>query len=380
MKSKEQRPRIALLGMAILGGGASGEGIPSLVDLFQRLSAHYDIVFYCFQPIDKSKISVTAKIRQVVRGPVPGRIKFFLLMVQLVLDHLRNPVSLIFAVSAYPTGRWAVIVGKLINRKVIVQYIALEAVSLEDIGQGNLAFPWLKKITKKVSDRADVLVTVANHQKAVAQKSLPTERAIVVLPLRIDHRKFTYKERVVSYPVHFIHIAYYSPIKDQDTMFRAFFQIATHVECHLTVVGDGFDTPSVQLMMRDLSISDKVTFTGYVKQSDVPRYLDSAHILLHTARFETGCGVIQEAMASGVAVGGTRVGILSDIGDEYAVVVAPGDASQLAERILKLLKDKESYQRMTKKAYQWISTYDVTWAAQNYHEFIDNILFKKDVL
>ena len=97
-------------------------------------------------------------------------------------------------------------------------------------------------------------------------------------------------------------------------MFRAFAKVAQKIDCHLTVIGEGFNIDKVREMMKDLRIDDHVTFTGSVSQSQLPQYLRKAHILLHTARFETGCAVIQEAMSSGVAVVGTRVGILSDIG------------------------------------------------------------------
>jgi glycosyltransferase involved in cell wall biosynthesis len=364
--------------MEILGGGTSGEGIPVLIDLFQRLSAHYEIVFYCFHTIDKSKVPAAIKVRHVVPWRIPGRMKFFLLIARLILDHFRKPVSLIFAVSAYPTGQWAVIIGKIIKRPAVVQYIALEAVALTDIGQGNLTIPWLKKITQRVSQKADVLVAVADYQKELAKKNLPTQRAITVLPLRIDHRKFFYKERNISHPVQFIHIAYYSAIKDQDTMFRTFGRIAAHVDCHLTVIGDGFAVPQVQILLDSLNISNSVTFTGRINQTEIPKYLDTAHILLHTARFETGCAVIQEAMASGVAVGGTRVGILADIGDQYAAIAPPGNAEELANKILMLIKNPAHYRQMTKAAYQWISAYDAVWAAQNYHRFIENILARKN--
>jgi glycosyltransferase involved in cell wall biosynthesis len=374
MKNTDEKPRIALLGMEILGGGKSGEGIPALIDLFSRLSSHYEIVFYCFQRINKSKVPAAIKVRHVMPGPFPGRMKFFLLMLRMFIDHWFEPVALTFAVSAYPTGKWAVIIGKIIKRPVVVQYIALEAVALNDIGQGNLIFPWLRKITKVVSEKADVLVTVADYQKKVAQESLPTDRDIVVLPLRINHEKFVYKQRSISFPVQFIHIAYYSPIKDQDTMFRAFAKISHEIDCHLTVIGEGFDTQAVQTMLGELGILQKITFTGYVKHADVPRYLDNAHILFHTARFETGCAVIQEAMASGVAVAGTRVGILSDIGDQYAVIVAAGDAADLAKKTLDLVHNKEWYTRMTQTAYKWISTYNAAWSAENYNDFIRSVI------
>ncbi|MEX2231747.1 MAG: glycosyltransferase family 4 protein [Cyclobacteriaceae bacterium] len=374
MNKKSSKPRMALLGMGILGGGALGQGIPVLADLFARLSKHFDIVFYSFRPIDTSHVPIALRVRQAVSWRFPGRLKYLMVSALFGWDHIMQPYALIFSVSVYPAGKWAIVLGKIFNRPVIVQIIALEAVALPDIGYGNLTKPWLAKITRSVCEKADALVAVAEYQKQIAIKSLPTTREISVLPLRINSNKFTYRERRISFPVQFIHIAFYSPVKDQDTMFAAFAKVASVIDCHLTVVGDGFNTSKIHAKLRDLQIEDRVTFAGVVKQSEVPRYLSDAHILLHTARFETGCAVIQEAMASGVVVCGTKVGILADIGDRYAVIVPPCDAEQLAEKILQLVHDPESYRRIKNEAYQWITKYDAAWASENYHSFIDDII------
>jgi glycosyltransferase involved in cell wall biosynthesis len=375
MSRKSSKPRLAVFGMGILGGGELGQGIPVLADLFSRLSKHFDIVFYSFHPIiDTSHVPKMIKIRQPVSWRFPGRLKYLMVSAIFAWDHIMYPYSVIFAVSVYPTGKWAIVLGKIFNRPVIVQMIALEAASLPDIGYGNLSKPWLAKITKWVCYNADALVAVAEYQKQVAVKTLPTTREITVLPLRVNSKKFSYHDRIITFPVQFIHVAYYSPVKDQDTMFAAFAKIAQVIECHLTVIGNGFNVPKVHTLLQDLKITGKVTFTGFVSHAELPRYFKEAHILLHTARFETGCAVIQEAMARGVVVCGTEDGILADIGDRYAVIAPPRDAEQLAEKILRLVTDPELYQRIKNDAYQWITKYDAVWASRNYQLFIAEIL------
>ena len=368
-----KKPRLALFGMAILGGGPLGEGIPVLVDLFQRLSTGFDITFYSFSSTDKTQVATSIKVRQPVPWWLPGRLKYLMVCVMFAWDHILHSYSLLFAVSVYPPGKWAIIMGKVFRRPVVIQIIALEAAALPDVGMGNLAIPWLAKISRWVCEKADVLVAVAEYQKKVAIKSLPTSRDIVVLPLRINCEKFPYRERNVVFPVQFIHIAHYSPVKDQETMFIAFSKVARMIDCHLTVVGDGFNVAPVVTLLRELGISDKVTFAGFVFQSTLPEYFKTAHILLHTARFETGCAVIQEAMASGVVVCGTEVGILADIGDRYAVIVPPRQPEQLAEKVLELVSDAQQYSRLRDQAYQWITTYDAAWAGGNYMSFLETV-------
>jgi glycosyltransferase involved in cell wall biosynthesis len=373
MNAKRTKPRIALFAMGVIGGGNLGYGIPVLHDLFLRLAAHYEIVFYSFSTINPSNVPKEIKLRQS-RWRLPGRLKFLWMSLKFAVDQIFIPSKLIFAISIYPTSYWAIRMGRIFNRPVCVQIIALEAVSLPDIVSGNLMVPWLRKITVEVCKKADRLIAVADYQKVMAQKCLPTNREIDVLPLRIDYRKFFFKERKISFPVEFIHIAYYSPIKDQDSMFHAFAKVSQSIDCHLTVIGHGYNIPEVHSMMNALQISDKVTFTGEIDQSDIPNHFHKAHILLHPARFETGCAVIQEAMASGVAVCGTRVGILADIGDGYAMISPANDPDGLAKNIIRLIEDRDLYDTITTKAYQWIQTYDSIWSYKNYQRFIDDVL------
>lgn len=377
MKTRATKPRIALFGMAVLGGGTLGQGIPVLHDLFTRLSENYTIDFYCFQHTDSSRVPSGIRVHQVVSLPIPGRLKYLLLLLRFALNHIRNPYRLIFSIAIYPTGKAALLAKRIFKIPVVVQIIALEAVALEDIGRGNLTVPWLRKITQQVCKETDELVAVADYQSRMAKTSLPTLRDIVVLPLRINHLQFNYKRRELSTPIKFINIGYYGPVKDQHTMFDAFARIARDVESHLTVIGEGFDVPEVKELLVRLDITNKVTFTGFLHNHELPKHLDHAHILLHTARFETGCAVIQEAMASGAVVAGTDVGILADIGDKYAIIVPPKDAEGLAKKILELLQDPARYEAIRESAYAFISTYNATWAYENYRDFIGKLVSRK---
>jgi glycosyltransferase involved in cell wall biosynthesis len=375
MNKQKSKPRIALFGMGTLGGLDLKQGVPVLVDLFSKLSADFEIVFYSLSPIDVTQIPKGIGARQPTSWRIPAIWKYLLLVVRCVWDHYFNrQFSLIFSVSVNPTGRWAVLVARILRRPIIVQLITLEVGAMPEINIKGFLIPRFKKIILSVCEKADALVSVSEYQRKIAIANLPFSKEITDLPLRINTNSFHCKMRHITLPVQFIHIAFYSPIKDQDTMFAAFAKVAEQIDCHLTVIGNNFDVPHVHNLLKDLHITHKVTFTGFVKNNELTNYFDTAHILLHTARFETGCAVIQEAMASGVAVAGTRVGLLSDIGDNYAVIVPPRDFMQLAEKILQLVNDPALYARITKEAYDWITTHDAEWSYSNYSSFIKEVL------
>jgi glycosyltransferase involved in cell wall biosynthesis len=375
MSKIASKPRVALFAKGVIAGGNLGYGIPVLKELFDRLSADFEIVLYSFSSMNEAKALHDIQVRQI-NFPFPARIKGFLLAVCFVIDHIFRGYNAMFAVSVYPAGYWALKLSHLFKLPTIVQIIGLEAVAMKDIGCGNLLHPKLKRITEEVCIQATVLIAVAEYQKLVALHSLPTSRKIDVLPLRVNYERFQYQKRQIDFPVKFLHIAYYSPIKDQDMMFSTFARISQMMKAELKVIGDGYNIPRVREMLKRLNIEDKVIFTGEIDQFEIPCHFKSSHILFHTARFETGCAVIQEAMASGVAVCGTRVGILADIGDDFAVIVPVGDDEQLAVRTLQLIHDPAWYDRITTNAYQWITTYDSVWSYNNYKNFLSKIIAK----
>jgi glycosyltransferase involved in cell wall biosynthesis len=369
------KPRIALLGKGTLDAGSLG--IPVMIDLFERLSSDFDITFYSFLPIDRSKVPAAIRVRVPVTLRLPGRLKYFLIAFRCLIDHIRNPFSLFFAVSTYPAGLWATRLGKLVKRPSVIQLIATEAGTQDDVTVGTLSIPWQKQIAIDVCRRADHVVVVADYQKSFAAKNLTTKKSVAVLPLRINAKKFLYRKRILTSPVQFVQIAFFSPIKDQYTLFRTFAHVAQQIDCHLTVIGDGFENNEVKKLMKDLKIENKVTFSGYVMNEALPDHLKTMHILLHTAIFETGCAVIQEAMASGIVVAGTDVGILYDIGDGFALKAPIRSPEILAGKILELIDNPIHYNLIREKAHEFITAHDAVWSYQNYRVYLNKIISER---
>lgn len=99
--------------------------------------------------------------------------------------------------------------------------------------------------------------------------------------------------------------------------------------------------------------SDKVRFEGYVDHERMEEFYRRADVLLHTSRYESQGMVVAEAMASGVLVAGTSVGLVSDLAGECCVAVPPKNADALATAVLELLRNKERMEHMRDNAYRW---------------------------
>jgi len=138
-----------------------------------------------------------------------------------------------------------------------------------------------------------------------------------------------------------------TPNKGQDVFIRALAQVVRkHPNVRALVVGDTVIDDSkwflveLKQLVQELGISDKVIFTGFVKNiTDLYRCLD---IVVLPSRSEGFGRTIAEAMAMGKPVIASRVGGLPELisEGETGLLVPPGDSNSLADAIVKLVENR----------------------------------------
>ena len=124
------------------------------------------------------------------------------------------------------------------------------------------------------------------------------------------------------------------------TSLRAFAEFASHYpEATLTIAGEGPLQQQLQSQARDLGITNKVFFRGFISQKELRELFYSSHIFLHPS--ETGADGNQEgvpnsmleAMASGLPVFATiHGGIPEAIENDRSGVSGCGTGSPCACR------------------------------------------------
>lgn len=125
---------------------------------------------------------------------------------------------------------------------------------------------------------------------------------------------------------------------------RAFSALrAAFPSARLLIVGDGPELPALKAAAAVARLSDRVSFAGARRNSEMPSFYNAADVYLNpTLRLE-GLGLVTvEAMACGLPsvvsrIGGTASTITDGISGFF---VPPGDAEALAEKASLLLDDK----------------------------------------
>lgn len=102
------------------------------------------------------------------------------------------------------------------------------------------------------------------------------------------------------------------PLKGLDLLLRAMAGFLDSTDARLVVVGgnleDDREMEILRLLAEDLCITDKIFFTGAVKQSEIPFYLNAADVFVMPSYHESFGLAALEAMACGVPVVASRVG------------------------------------------------------------------------
>ncbi len=159
----------------------------------------------------------------------------------------------------------------------------------------------------------------------------------VMVPLGIDVPP-AIVDRPPGPPWRLLQVASLSPVKDQTTLLRAVARVRQHADVRLDLVGEDTLGGRVQKEAAGLGLNDAVTFHGFVRNADLRRFHEAAHLYVQSSLHEASGIAVLEAAAAGVPIVGTRVGFVHDWAPQAACAVAPGDHESLADAILRLVQ------------------------------------------
>lgn len=238
------------------------------------------------------------------------------------------------------------------NRRLIVQY----HMDLLASGWRGIVFAAYQRITLprvlRVADHVVVSSLDYAQHGALAPFMEALRDRISEIPLGVDIERFAPSRRTNDdrSPFH----AFFVGGLDRAHAFKGvpvlLSAIARVPELRLRIVGDGDLRSAYERRTHDLGIADRVEFLGAVSDAELPEIYRSADVLVlpSTARSEAFGIVLLEAGASGIPVIASDLpGVRSVVVDgATGLLVPPGDAAALAERLAMLARDHGRARRM----------------------------------
>ncbi len=143
------------------------------------------------------------------------------------------------------------------------------------------------------------------------------------------------------------------------------------------IVGDGPMLKKLKLQTINYQLQTNVTFHGWAKDSqEVARLLNESRILVVPSYNEGGPRVALEAMACGVPVLATPVGIVPDV-IKNAGEIIDWNPADISKKVLELLGNTAKYQEYRANGLKIASHFEKRAAIKNYAEKLLSTLFTR---
>lgn len=151
-------------------------------------------------------------------------------------------------------------------------------------------------------------------------------------------------------------------------------------EAHLVLVGDGAERESLERLVDERGLRDRVRFTGTLPREEALRELSQASVAALPSLGE-GLGIAAiEAQAVGVPIVASNVGGIPDVvtDEETGLLVPPRNSAALASAILRLMRQPELPARLAAAAREQLPRFDWDKIAHDVGELYE-ILIPKTV-
>jgi glycosyltransferase involved in cell wall biosynthesis len=155
----------------------------------------------------------------------------------------------------------------------------------------------------------------------------------------------------------------------------------------LLVIGKGMFHEEEDLLhlAKEQEIEKALTYVGWIQSKDIPHYLALADVAIYpydnTLLNKSKCpGKLVELMTAGKAIVAENVGQIGEyiVDGESGLLVTPGDSEMFAQKIVRMLKDKQLREKLGENARRRIKSY-FSWdrliinVEEAYHAALGNL-------
>jgi glycosyltransferase involved in cell wall biosynthesis len=216
---------------------------------------------------------------------------------------------------------------------------------------------------KRVQQLLQGACTVTTPSAYLFEKMRVHRQDLVRLPNSLELSRYSFKRREHPEP-NLVWLRAFHDIYNPSLAVKVAALLAKDFPTvRLLMIGPDKEDGSLELarnLARKLGILEKITFTGPVPKSTIPKWINEGDILLNTPRIDNTPVSILEAMACGVCVVSTNVGgipyLLEDESD--ALLVAAGDDAAMAIAVQRLITEDGLAKRLSENARRKVEQFD----------------------
>jgi glycosyltransferase involved in cell wall biosynthesis len=215
--------------------------------------------------------------------------------------------------------------------------------------------PPARALARHVLRRAAAVTTVSRFLERDLRRLLPSlETPIEVLPMPLDVAHFASgNSEMKTTPPRILYAGNLVASKGVDVLVESVARLRERgLDCELRILGEGPERGSLEELALRRGIAGAVSFSPFVPQGEMPaEYGRSTVTVLPTRGNAEGLGLtLVEALLSGSAVVGTPAGGIPEVvvDGRTGLIARDGDATDLAQKIGRLLSDSELRERLVR--------------------------------
>jgi glycosyltransferase involved in cell wall biosynthesis len=233
-----------------------------------------------------------------------------------------------------------------------------------------------EKIAAKVYKNTPMaVVSESTRQELIGLGFSPA--SIVIVPNAVNEKIYTPSDITPRGALVIGHLGRLKKYKSVDHLLRAFqIVLKEFPEARLKIVGDGDFRPELERLAGELTIADRVEFTGYLSQEEKVRQLHTMSVAVNCSAKEGWGLTVIEANACGVPVVASDVPGLRDsvVDEKTGLLYEFGNIEQLAEKIMLMLRDEHLRSRMRVDAIEWGRAFNWEESAKKMIDFLEWVI------
>lgn len=187
---------------------------------------------------------------------------------------------------------------------------------------------------------------------------------------------------LVQHNTNIFHVLYVGTLvesKGVHTLIEAFGKmVKQRPNSKLTIVGDGPLRATLQNLVKNIGIENKVFFIGSVPHSEIWEYYKKANVFVHPGLWHEPFGrTLLEAMSVGLPCVVSDVGAPPEIVGEAGLVFPVGDATALCERLILLHDNYDLRSQLSANCKSMLEKYRPDVIVDQIIQFYDDVLAKR---
>ena len=164
--------------------------------------------------------------------------------------------------------------------------------------------------------------------------------------------------------------------KSLDVLIKAIPHVVKKIDAHFVLVGEGGDYKNYLIKLTGkLGVKKHTTFTSFLEWKDLPNIYAMADLFAMPSEAELQSIVTLEAVATGLPVVVVNKGALPELAsNNNGLLFEPKDHEQMAEQIIKILKDDKLRNEMSKNSLELVKKHTLKSIAEQYEKVYEKTI------